>query len=164
MTDHLTDNSTHLDFDQARAKHLLFKSRLRSILYGLDVDETPVLSHYECAVGKWIYNHALQQYNHIPEIHELEKVHADIHTSARELVRLYKENKIEEARNGLEGMEKIADRLIQLLSEAEKKVKQNPLKEINEAVSSPSADVEELANLQKAKSELHEKIRLREKK
>ena len=69
-----------LDFEQARARHLLFKSRLRSILYGIEIDEAPVLSHFECNVGKWIYGHALKTYGHIPEMQELEKVHADIHT------------------------------------------------------------------------------------
>ena len=105
-----------LDFEQAKAKHLLFKSKLRSILYGIEIDETPVISHYDCAVGKWIYGHAINDYGQIPEMQELEKVHADIHTSARELIALYKADKVDEARKGLEGMEKIADHLVNLLS------------------------------------------------
>ena len=86
-----TNGIIQLDFEQAKAKHLLFKSKLRSILYGAKLtDEAPVLSHFECTVGKWIYNHALKAYGHIPEMQELEKVHADIHTSARQLVALYR--------------------------------------------------------------------------
>lgn len=118
----VTDN-IQLDFEQAKAKHLLFKSKLRSILYGAQlIDEAPVLSHYECTVGKWIYNHALKAYGHITEMQELEKVHADIHTSARELVALYKDGKEEEARKGLTGMEKIADHLVGLLAIVEHKL------------------------------------------
>ncbi|HYF01982.1 MAG TPA: CZB domain-containing protein, partial [Patescibacteria group bacterium] len=60
-------NTVKLDFEQAKAKHLLFKSRLRALLYGGEVDETPVVSHHECAVGKWIYGHALKDYGHYPE-------------------------------------------------------------------------------------------------
>jgi len=115
-------NTVKLDFEQAKAKHLLFKSRLRSILYGGVVDEAPVLSHHECAVGKWIYGHALQDYGHFPEMQELEKVHADIHISARELIALYKEGKQEEARHGLSGMEEVADRLVSLLETLETKI------------------------------------------
>ncbi len=118
-----TITNIHLDFEQAKAKHLLFKSKLRSILYGSElIDETPVLSHYECAVGKWIYNHALKAYGHIPEMLDLEKVHADIHNSARELIAQYKEGKQDEARKGLTGMEKIADHLISLLAIVEHKL------------------------------------------
>lgn len=112
-----------LDFEQAKAKHLLFKSRLRSILYGEIIDEAPVLSHFECAVGKWIYGYALKTYGRIPEMHELEKVHEDIHTSAKQLVKLYKEGNIEEARGGLADMEKIADHLVGLFTILENKLK-----------------------------------------
>jgi signal transduction histidine kinase len=111
-----------LDFEQAKAKHLLFKSRLRSILYGEIIDETPVLSHFECAVGKWIYGYALKTYGWIPEMHELEKVHEDIHTSAKQLVKLYKTGNIEEARGGLADMEKIADHLVGLFTILENKL------------------------------------------
>lgn len=111
-----------LDFEQAKAKHLLFKSKLRAILYGAEVDEAPVLSHHECTVGKWIYNHALKAYGHIPEMMEMECVHADIHTKARDLIKLYKEGKVNAARIGLNDMEKIADRLVGLLSIVEQKI------------------------------------------
>jgi PAS domain-containing protein len=115
-----------LDFEQAKAKHLLFKSRLRSILYESEVDEAPVLSHFECAVGKWIYTHALKAYGHITEMQELERVHADIHTSARELVKEYKDGNVERAREGLTGMDKIADKLIRLLATVEQKLQKEP--------------------------------------
>ncbi|WP_168207801.1 hypothetical protein [Spirosoma sp. KCTC 42546] len=43
---------TTFDFQQAKAKHLLFKSRLRTILYDEgDVEYTTVLSQYACPVG-----------------------------------------------------------------------------------------------------------------
>jgi PAS domain S-box-containing protein len=120
-------SNIQLDFEQAKAKHILFKSKLRSILYGAKLtDEAPVLSHFECTVGKWIYNHALKAYGHIPEMKELEKVHADIHTSARELVALYKDGKEEEARKGLIGMENIADHLVGLLAIVEHKLTIEP--------------------------------------
>ncbi|MBC7920918.1 MAG: PAS domain-containing protein [Ferruginibacter sp.] len=115
-------NTQHFDFDQARAKHLQFKSRLRSILYGAPMDEQPVLSHYECGVGKWIYAHGLVAYGHIPEMHELEKVHATIHTVARELVGRYQQGEVEQARRGLPLMEKVALELNELLTTIERKV------------------------------------------
>lgn len=111
-----------LDFEQAKTKHLLFKSKLRSILYGEVMDEAPILSHFECAVGQWIYGHALKEYSYIPEMGELEQVHENIHTSAKKLVGLYKEGKVEEARAGLTEMEAIADKLVGLLVTLEDKI------------------------------------------
>ncbi|GAB4018075.1 hypothetical protein GCM10028808_51470 [Spirosoma migulaei] len=56
---------TTFDFQQAKTRHLLFKSRLRAILYDEgDVEDTTVLSQYACPVGKWIYSHALIQYEY----------------------------------------------------------------------------------------------------
>jgi PAS domain S-box-containing protein len=121
-------NPIILDFEQARSKHLLFKSRLRSILYDIPVEEGPVLSHHECSVGKWIYGHALAAYGHIPEMHELEMVHADIHISARKLVAMHKEGRTKDARNGLSEMEAVADKLVSLLSIIETKLENDPLK------------------------------------
>ncbi|MBC7448326.1 MAG: PAS domain-containing protein [Hymenobacteraceae bacterium] len=112
-------NAIELDFKQAKAKHLLFESRLRSILYDIAVDEGPVLSHHECGVGQWIYGHALAAYGHLPEMVELERVHADIHTSARRLVALYRAGQAEEARQGLSEMEQVADHLVVLLGQLE---------------------------------------------
>lgn len=149
-----------MDFEQAKAKHLLFKSKLRSILYGAKLtDEAPILSHFECTVGKWIYNHALKAYGHIPEMRELEKVHADIHTSARELVALYKDGKEEEARKGLTDMEKIADHLIGLLAIVEHKlVLEPPL--ISIEYEGLEASFTELNDLLLANDALDKKIQL----
>lgn len=81
-----------------------------------------VLSQYACAVGQWIYGHALIEYENIPEVLELEQVHASMHVLARELVNRYQQGQVEEARQGLVGIEQIADRLVELLHIVEKKV------------------------------------------
>ncbi len=150
-----------LDFEQARSKHLLFKTRLRSILYGADLDETPVLSHHECTVGKWIYGHALETYTHIPEMHQMEQVHASLHTVARKLVALYKDGHVEEAKRGLDDMEKTADEMITLLSEVESKVQVSDLKVEDKAGTSESIKVNlrELQELQRLNNELDQRIR-----
>lgn len=148
-----------LDFEQAKVKHLLFKSKLRSILYGAQlIDEAPVLSHFECTVGKWIYNHALKAYGHIPEMQELEKVHADIHSSARKLVALYRDGKVEEARRGLNDMEKIADNLVGLLALVEHKLTLEPPKIKTPYVGMDASRIE-LNDLLIANDALEKKIR-----
>ena len=112
-----------LDFERAKAKHLLFKTNLRSYLYGLPVDETELTNHKDCAVGKWVYNFALAKYGHISEMHDLEKVHQKLHIYALELVGLYKNGDVEKAREGLATIELIASNLTTLLSVIQLKVK-----------------------------------------
>lgn len=116
-----------LDFQQAKAKHLQFKSRLRDILYGeVSENESHVLSQYECPVGKWIYSEALANYHHIPQMLELERVHAGLHTVAHTLVDKYKAGQEEEAREGLVEIEAIAGNLMLLFDELELKVASDP--------------------------------------
>ncbi|GAC1381392.1 MAG: hypothetical protein NVSMB45_06120 [Ginsengibacter sp.] len=112
-----------LDFKQAKVKHLQFKSNLRSILYGAaGIDEKPVLSQYDCTVGKWIYDYALVKYADIPEMKDLERVHGDIHKKAAELINLFKSNEIDKAKLGLADIENIADNLVALLEIIEHKI------------------------------------------
>jgi PAS domain S-box-containing protein len=146
-----------LDFEQAKAKHLLFKSNLRSILYGLQVDEAPVISHTECAVGKWIYDHALESYGQFEEMHQVEKVHADMHQTARSLVAKYHAGQVEEARSGLVEMEKIAENLVLLLTVLEEKIKAYPTR--SSAYQDIDVSLKELNELTKANQELDQVIR-----
>jgi PAS domain S-box-containing protein len=117
-------NFSHLDFEKAKARHILFKTRLRSILYGASIDRTAVISHLECSLGKWIYENALPRYNHIPEIIKLEKVHRDIHECAHELINLYGAGQIAEAQQGFSRIDVIATELLSLLSSAEVKIRE----------------------------------------
>lgn len=150
-------SNSQFDFEQAKAKHLLFKSKLRAILYGENINEEPVLSQYECNVGKWIYDYALKAYDTIPEMQELEKVHTDIHLTARELVKLYKEGKVEESRKGLTKMDAISDRLVGLLTVIQSKVETEQSK-IN-SYQTDAVTSKELQDLIKTNDKLDKKIR-----
>jgi len=148
----------HLDFEQVRIKHLLFKSKLRSILFGGLEDEKPILSDTDCAVGQWIYNHALQVYGHIPEMIELEKVHAQVHEVARQLVNLYKEGKVSAARVGLSNVEKIADHLLRLLTTIERKVMESSTSDQSAAIQTQESLLEDLNTLTTVNKALGEAI------
>jgi PAS domain S-box-containing protein len=149
------------DFEQARVKHLLFKTRLRSILYGADLDAAPVISHYDCAVGQWIYGHALSAYANIPEMHKLEQVHTTLHTVARKLVDLYKTGKVAEARVGLDEMELISDELVELLSTVETLVHESGQVEFRKPAASDPLVIspEELEELQQLNRELDRRLK-----
>jgi PAS domain S-box-containing protein len=140
------------DFEHARAKHLLFKARLRSLLYGIETDETPIVSHLDCAVGKWIYSRGLTAYGHIPEMHQLEQWHKDLHNEAKRLVSLYGQGKAELARNELPRVERIAEQVHYFLNIIETKVSQDSRENVNmesvsEALTVNLAELQELLRL-----------------
>lgn len=103
-----------LDIQQARIKFILFKSKLRSTLYGGQLDKT-LVSPRENILGQWLYSSALQKYSYIPEIRELEKLNLSIINKATSLVNLYQSGQIEEARNGLATLDLDEAELLKLL-------------------------------------------------
>lgn len=113
---------TKTDFEQARIKHILFKSKLRALLSGANIDETPIVSETECSLGKWIYEVALPNYPNLPEMKELEKIHTQMHVTARNLLKQFHAGKTEEAWAGLEEIDSIADKLVALLFQLEAEI------------------------------------------
>jgi len=111
-------------FDQVRLKHRQTKSRLRSLLFGAQIDEKPLLSPADSPVGQWIYGEGLKAYGHLPEMHALEKVHTLIHREARHLVTLYQAGRVEEARTGLLNTEEISGLLDELIHRIEAKTRE----------------------------------------
>lgn len=148
-----------LDFAQARAKHILFKTQLRSILYHGQADQQHVSSHTTCALGVWIYGLALTTYGDIPEVIELEKVHREMHTAATHLIDLYQQGREEEARAGFTSVEIMAAHLIMLLSVVENKL--GPAREGTDrthASARLTMSYEALQQLRKILNDLDERI------
>ncbi|KAA3436633.1 CZB domain-containing protein [Rufibacter hautae] len=110
-----------LDFEQARIKHVLFKSKLRALLYGADIDTEPVISTTGCSLGKWIYEVAMPRIGHMPEVKDLEKVHNEMHVIARRLWQLYQQGQQDQALKELSQIDDTAQRLLHLLGEIERK-------------------------------------------
>jgi predicted RNase H-like nuclease (RuvC/YqgF family) len=121
-------DSNQLDFKNAREYHLRFKSRIRSLLYGEAGGDEVVPSHFECALGKWIYSNALKTYGHIPEMQDLERLHTEVHNSAKEVVTLFKYGKVDESRIAFNSLEKLSDQLSDVSLLLEKKIGQHDAK------------------------------------
>ncbi|WP_169728008.1 CZB domain-containing protein [Adhaeribacter aquaticus] len=103
------------EFKLALTKHLLFKSKVKSFLYGADIALNPILDQRQCNFGIWITQIGLPNYGHITEMVELARTHNKIHEHAIQLVNLKKAGKEEEAISGIPELEKIADKLLDLL-------------------------------------------------
>ncbi|MBC3542405.1 CZB domain-containing protein [Rufibacter sediminis] len=119
--DNYFESIGRLDFEQARIKHVLFKSKLRALLYGAAIDTEPVLSTTDCSLGKWIYDVAIPRIGHLLEVKELEKVHDQMHVIARRLWQLYQQGRQEEALTQLSQIDQTAERLLHLLDQIERK-------------------------------------------
>ncbi|MBC6990491.1 CZB domain-containing protein [Hymenobacter sp. BT491] len=112
------------EFRTVSVKHLLFKSKLRSFLYGANIDEEPIRSPEICAFGQWIHNEALIKYSHLPESRQLDRVHREIHRVANRLMDLRLQGQTEQAIDGLLEVDALADQLTDLLRLMQQKLAQ----------------------------------------
>ena len=108
------------EFEQGRIKHLLFKSKLRAILLGATIDESPVLSEHECPFGQWMQTFLLKACSNFPELKEMERLHTDMHREARLVVKQYHAGNENNA-DGLARIELLGNRIITLLDQLEAK-------------------------------------------
>lgn len=116
-------NDLKQDFESALVKHLLFKSKLRSFLYGSGTSEAPIRDPQACSFGQWITDKALPDYGHLPETRELDRVHVRMHQVANRLMDLHQNGQKEEAITGLAEMSTIADHITNLLRTMEQKLR-----------------------------------------
>lgn len=118
MTDELKQ-----DFETAIIKHLLFKSRLRSFLYGRPSGEAALRNPQLCELGQWIATRALGPYRHLPESQALDQAHRQIHRLANELMDLHQRGQPEQALRGLAQVQPLADHITALLRAMEHKLR-----------------------------------------
>ena len=119
-------NELKQEFELAITKHVLFKSKVRSYLYGSDIDLEPILDLTKCQFGKWLTENGLPRFGNMPEMQQLDQVHRDIHKHAIALVHLKQNGKTEEALTGVDKLNIIADELITLLRIIQAKAGQTP--------------------------------------
>jgi hypothetical protein len=113
-------NSAQVDFQQIRIKHILFKSKVRSVLYGGVFDsvffsESGPISHWFLQVGK-------VKYSNEPELFNLQKTHSELLSYANQLFTLYRNGSIDQAHAGMKEIEKLSDRFQELLTQMEKRL------------------------------------------
>lgn len=111
---------SQIDFQQLRIKHILYKSKVRSMLYGGAFDAAffsatgPVNTWFE-TVGKL-------RYAHIPEVARLSKLHQELDIATLALQRLYSSGNIDQAHDGFREIESKSDEFLQILSALDKKL------------------------------------------
>lgn len=114
---------TALDFQQARIKQVLFKSRLRSVLYGVREADEALFSRPLNPLGQWLDAVVKPKYGAHPEVREIERVLLQMLDTGRDLATLYQRGQIEESRAGLERVNTQADRIDALFKQLEQRAK-----------------------------------------
>jgi hypothetical protein len=113
-------NLAQIDFQQLRIKHILYKSKVRSVLYGGVYDA--VFFSPAGAVSQWFSTIGLPNYNHNPEMKELHNLHQEMNTIATHLFDLYKNGKIDQSHDGLKTIERKSEQFLNVLSALEVKL------------------------------------------
>lgn len=117
------DDYLKREFDAARLKHILFKARLRSFLYGASGDEAPVRDADVCSLGVWIRDVARPQFSHHTEVQQLDQTHRQLHVEANRLMDLYQAGHTEEAVRGLRATNPMTEEVLRLLNTLEYKLR-----------------------------------------
>lgn len=116
-------NLAQIDFQQLRIKHILYKSKIRSILYGGIFDEA--FFSRTGPVSQWFTLVGRVRYLHEPEINELATVHKELNSTALQLFSLYNSGQIDKAHEGMKSIEFKSDQFLQLLAKLEGRLKDN---------------------------------------
>ncbi|UYZ59245.1 CZB domain-containing protein [Hymenobacter latericus] len=111
------------EINAARLKHILFKAKLRSFLYGSGTDEAPVRDPDVCGLGQWISHVALPQFGHMPETQKLDRIHRQLHQMANKLMDLRQAGQAEQAQRGLSDINPLTDEVLELINTIERKLR-----------------------------------------
>ncbi|GAA4367146.1 hypothetical protein GCM10023185_38750 [Hymenobacter saemangeumensis] len=104
-----------LDFQQARIKQILFKSQLRSVLYGVREADDSLFSPQGNALGQWLSTVVKPKYPASSEVREAERLLQQMFNAGRDLVSQYRRGQIEESRRGLNQIDGYGEQFVALM-------------------------------------------------
>lgn len=113
-------NQAQIDCQQLRIKHILYKSKVRSVLYGGNYEEAFFSS--ASPVSAWFSTVAFQRYQGITEVQQLNSLHREMSQLVNQLISLYQSGKIEQAHEGFKAVENKSEEFLNLLTRLEAKV------------------------------------------
>lgn len=121
----MTSEELKRDFESALIKHVHFKSKLRSFLFGNGGAEGPLRDPEQCSLGIWIADRlrASGPYAHLPEAPLFDRQHVLIHREANRLMDIYQAGNTAEAGAGYLPLQNIADSMVGLLQTMEAKLR-----------------------------------------
>jgi len=116
-------NIAEIDFQQLRIKHILYKSKVRSVLYVNEGNYDASFFTSANPVNVWFNTVGLKKYRQEPAMLSLVELQQEMDNTARHLFNLYKAGKIDLAQQGLSTIEEKSGKFITLLSQLENSLK-----------------------------------------
>ncbi|QKG59181.1 hypothetical protein GKZ68_21085 (plasmid) [Hymenobacter sp. BRD128] len=107
------------EFQQARVKQVVFKSRLRSVLYGVRDAEPDLCALPANPLHQWVEQHLRPSYPAAAELPQLDAVLRRQLARGQALLDQYRRGRIEEARAGLTALDADAAEIDGLLQSLE---------------------------------------------
>ncbi|SFP70549.1 hypothetical protein [Hymenobacter arizonensis] len=114
---------TSFAFQQARVKLVLFKSRLRSVLYGVREAEPELFSIRDNPLGQWIQATLKPALRASTDVRDLEHLVQQMLQTGQDLATRYSRGQIEESRADLELVNAFATQIEVVLTRLEAGVK-----------------------------------------
>ena len=113
------------DFESARIKHVHFKSKLRSYLFGNGGEPGPLRDPEQCGLGLWIANRLRGQgaYAHLPEARQFDQKHILIHAEANRLMDLHDAGQADKVSANYTSLQRVADEMVTLLQTMEARLR-----------------------------------------
>ncbi|WP_207435650.1 histidine kinase [Sabulibacter ruber] len=115
--------NAEIDIQQLRIKHILYKSKVRSVLYVSGGEYDAAFFSSANPVTEWFNTIGLKKYRHQPALVSLYDLQQDIERTSRHLFDLYKAGKIDLAQQGLSTIEEKSGKFISLLTQLERSLK-----------------------------------------
>ncbi|AMM49957.1 hypothetical protein TH61_00485 [Rufibacter sp. DG15C] len=107
-----------LDFQQLRVKHIFFKSKVRTAIYGGSYDSG--FFQHGNPVTQW-FNSTGVSYLNEPEMQQLNRLHKSFSVLADALIKKYQSDQIDQAHEGLEELNEISEKFLSTLSALEER-------------------------------------------
>ncbi|MBF0455771.1 MAG: type IV pili methyl-accepting chemotaxis transducer N-terminal domain-containing protein [Magnetococcales bacterium] len=106
------------DVQMVKNAHLKWLGKLELVIRGREaLRPDQVASGHECAFGKWYDTDGLTKFDSLPIFHDMGKVHMAVHETARAIVAMVSEGKVEEAVEHMDEFQTLRAKLFKYLDE-----------------------------------------------
>jgi methyl-accepting chemotaxis protein len=105
-----------IDLEAAKARHLAWKTRMRSLLDGkTNISLEQATSHRDCALGQWYYGDGLKRFGHLPQMKQLEQPHTELHALVKNIVQLKHQGQTAAAERDYQKLNSLSEKIVRLL-------------------------------------------------
>ena len=117
----LSKKDTTFDFSAARSSHLAWVGRIKAHLEGKRaIADEALVSHQDCALGRWYYGPGSEDYGHLRAMREIEAPHKKLHRIIKECVELGRKGDQAQARQKLAEVDSLSQQVVDLLNKVER--------------------------------------------